>query len=70
MIKQFSKLLNNSSKYFGIIYRHKHLSKYNITRTISTYKMTSYKYPEVRRDASIVDDLHGIKVYNKFLSIF
>ena len=37
------------------------LTSNNLSRKITTYKMSNYKYPEVRRDLSIVDDIHGTK---------
>jgi hypothetical protein len=64
MIKNSTKLINKFSKvYFEHIFKQKNSFSANyLSRKLTTYKMTSYKYPEVRRDPSIVDDIHGVKV--------
>ena len=63
MIKNSAKFFHNFSiKYFENIVKQKNsLTSNNLSRKITTYKMSNYKYPEVRRDLSIVDDIHGTK---------
>ena len=58
IIKQYTKLI----KHFGNICKRHNLNLNYFSRKLTIYKMTSYKYPDVRRDLSIVDDLHGAKV--------
>ena len=77
MIRNSAKFINRISKnYFEHVYKTKNNINANyLSRKLTTYKMTSYSYPEVRRDPSIVDEIHGAKVklnifsYDLFLTV-